>query len=190
MHNTPTSLIKVKDLPEDYDLAQLENPEELLKFERITTTRVFAADSENDDYYDEEMMLDDGYLPEEIVKKKETTLSGLLSQEIHGIKLNDIAGIPQLFNQLFDRLLLYLKVEEERPEHCRISSISTIRILGEATYQETDKELQQRIRRCVAAKKKASIEREKKKTAALAQLKAAGFVLDGTALKKSKKNKK
>lgn len=190
MHDTSNSEIDVKDLSEDYDLDKLENPEELAKFKRLITTRGFTARTDDDDLYDEEDMVVDGYTPEEIAKLKETTLTGLLEQEINGFKLNTVDGVPQLFNQLFDRLLLNLKVNKQMPEHGRIASISAIAFSGEVTYQETNEELTLRIRRNVAAKKRARIEREKKKNAALAQLAAAGFTLDGTELKKSKKIKK
>lgn len=187
------TLITVKDVPIDYDISQLDDPTELAKFVRVNTEDYFHMDIDDEDihqYGNIEEMLDDGYTHQQIEELKHTSLSGLLDAEFGGIKLNSIEGLPYFFGQLFDRLLLQLRMLKSAD--CVIKKVTDLMIGGEVEYIETDAQLKTRVMQEIQAKKNKQKKIDRQKAQAIEELRAAGFELqpDGSMTKIEKRKKK
>lgn len=186
------TLINVKDVPIDYDISQLDDPTELAKFARANTEDYFHMDIEDEDFHayeNEAEMLDDGYTHQEIEELKHTSFSGLLDAEFGGIKLNSIEGLPYFFGQLFDRLLLQLRMLKSAD--CVIKKLDSLALGGAIEYIETDAQLKTRVMQEIQAKKNKQKRIDRQKAQAIEELRAAGFELqpDGsmTRIEKGKK---
>jgi len=203
------NLIDPDNLPLDYNLGLLDNPEELAKFARKPCSGFHAVHSSNEDLsgygdFDDpdtraEMEMD-GFGYEEVNEHMECALDGLLRQKVNGIAINTTEGIPWLFQQLHERLLksitTHLRGHAKDITDLRIDKIDAWGFELHYSYTETDEQLKERIRTKVHNKVRTKRRLETQRKQALKELEEAGFELqpDGSLKelkpKKSKKSKK
>lgn len=187
------TLIDVSDMPVDYDLTKLEDPEELLKFKKEIKREPIQVNSYYEPWCEENELAEYDITPDEYERYKQTTLSGLLDSEINGIKVNSLEGLPFFFNQLMDRILIYLKTEIHKNPNGTLVNVHGISLEGDWGYEETDEQLKKRIASTVASKIQKRNKVEKQKKQALQQLRASGFDINEQGavvkIKKSKKQK-